>query len=138
MAQPRGALAGSRFTAPMTVGAFEATVHSGPDTGLSLRGTLRLGWSRDNQLLGLLARTSGPAVPVSGQLNGVAINLVFYLAHNRHLFGVGTIGHDPGTKHWFVGGPLVGPERGDSGDWDVASVAISFLVASPRDANLFN
>jgi hypothetical protein len=56
-------------------------------------------------------------VPASGQLNGAAINLILSIDHGRHVFGAGTIGQDPQTRQWFVGRPLVGPGRGDAGDW---------------------
>jgi hypothetical protein len=112
--------AGTHSTAALTtIGPFEATVHAGPDTGLSLRGRLSLGADRNGQITGLLAPARGHAVRVSGQVNGNAINLVFYLGSGTHVFGVGTIGQDPGAKQSFAGGPLVGPRKGDSGDWDI-------------------
>jgi hypothetical protein len=114
--------AASHSTAALTdIGPFEATVRAGPDSGLSLRGRLRLGADRNGQITGLLAPTHGHVVPVAGQFTGNAINLVFYLGSGTHVFGVGTIGRDPGAKQAFAGGPLVGPRTGDSGDWDVTS-----------------
>jgi hypothetical protein len=112
--------AGTRHVAPATVLVlhdFTATVYHGPDTGLSLRGTLTLRDNRAGGLAGQLARQHAPAVPVSGQLTGLAINLVFYLGHGQHIFGVGTFGQDPGARGGFVGGPLVGPNKADAGDW---------------------
>jgi hypothetical protein len=106
--------ANSHSTAALTdIGPFEATVHAGPDTGLSLRGRLRLGADRNGQITGLLAPAGGHALPVSGQVTGNAINLVFYLGRGTHVFGVGTIGRDPGAKQSFAGGPLVGPRTND-------------------------
>ena len=101
----------------MVLGSFEATVHQGPDVGLSLTGTLTLRSDSHGTLMGQLVPQHGHAVPVSGQLNGVAINLVFYTGHGQHIFGTGTFGQEPGAAAVFVGGPLVGPKAADAGAW---------------------
>ncbi len=100
-------------------GGFSATIYQGPDKGMTLVGELELTASSSGRLTGKLVRNSGTSLPVSGQLTGLAISLVFYLPGGKHIFGVGTFGQDPTSKQWAVGGPLVGPGKGDSGDWDV-------------------
>jgi hypothetical protein len=102
-----------------------ATVQQGPDRGLSLRGVLRLSRDPAGRLKGKLVQAPAPAIPVTGQLNGLAINLIFYLGHDRHIFGVGTFGHDTGANSWFVGGPLVGPARADAGDWLATDISLA-------------
>jgi hypothetical protein len=53
-----------------------------------------------------------------GQATGRAINLALHAGEEQYIFGVGTgisnIG-DCGGGPW--GGPFVGPQSGDSGDW---------------------
>jgi hypothetical protein len=100
-------------------------VYYGPDKGLSLQGDLKLQETKAGQLSGMLVRNHGSTVLVSGQRTGVAINLVFYLGHNKHIFGVGTFGQDPGATQWFVGGPLVGPNKADAGDWGVTGINVT-------------
>jgi len=120
-----GAVAGrstiSSSVAYKDVGPFEGTVYQGPDKGLSLTGLLKLRATKDGALIGLLVPKHGPAVMITGQLNGAAINLVFYLGKGKHVFGAGTLAHDPGTMSLVIGGPLVGPSDGDSGAWDIIS-----------------
>jgi len=118
--------AASRSAALKNVGPFVATVYYGPDKGLSLRGLLKLRATKDGELTGLLVPTHGPAVLVSGQLNGVAINLVFYMGGGKHVFGVGTFAADPGAKHGILGGSLVGPNKGDSGEWQSTAYYIGY------------
>lgn len=111
--------AASSKTVTRLLGHFEATVYGGPDRGLTLRGTLRLRVPRSGGgAVGTLTRKNGSVVPVSGQIQGHAVNLFFQVGGGRHIFGVGTAGYDSSQKRWAVGGPLVGPRRGDSGDWD--------------------
>jgi hypothetical protein len=100
---------------------FEAAVYAGPDKGLSLSGTLTLQATKTGALARLLIPRRAEPVQISGQVNGDAVNLVFYLGGSKHVFGVGTIGQDPQTKQWVAGGPLVGPGPGDSGDWTMGA-----------------
>jgi hypothetical protein len=111
----RSAAGGS--AALKNVGPFEATVYRGPDKGLSLVGELKLQATKSGQLTGMLVPKSGQAIPITGQASGAAIHLIFYLGGGKHVFGVGAIGRDPASMHIFIGGPLVGPNGGDSGDW---------------------
>jgi hypothetical protein len=125
---PRGSVAaadhrvapksGGGFAPPTALGTFEATVRTGPDAGLGMQGILELG--RD-KYSALLVRHQGPAVPVTGQVDGLVVNLIFYLGRGQHVFGAGTAGRDPGTKRWFMGGTFVGPHPADSGAWQMLS-----------------
>lgn len=112
--------AGTSDVAPATLlvlDDFTAAVYHGPDAGFSLSGRLALRHNRAGLLAGQVVPPHASAVPVSGQLTGLAINLVFYLGHGKHFFGVGTFGKDAGDKGEFVGGLLVGPNTADGGDW---------------------
>jgi hypothetical protein len=133
-----GPSAGKHTPALTDIGPFEATVYAGPDKGMPVSGTLRPRATRAGALTGLLVRKGGAGIALSGQLTGYAINLVFYPGAGKHIFGVGTIGQDPGTKRWVLGGPLVGPGKGDSGAWDglVTAPAGAIVLAIHTDASL--
>ncbi len=96
---------------------FRATVYRGPDAGLSLTGRITLDVGPTGRFSGSLHRNHGATLPVSGQITGAAINAIFYLGSEKHIFAEGTFGKDPDRPHVFVGGALVGPGPGDSGDW---------------------
>jgi hypothetical protein len=100
---------------------FSATVYQGPDRGLSVQGQLTLQVNQTGSLSGTLKQTSGPDVSVVGQADGRAINLVFNLGQNRLLFGVGTLQQDIHSCAGAAGGPLVGPNGPDSGNWGTPS-----------------
>lgn len=125
-------------TKTLVIANFEATVYQGPDKGLSLRGTLTLHRARTGAVTGQFTPARRPVLAVSGQLTGYALNLVFSLGHGQEIFGVGTIGRDPGTKQGVAGGPLVGPQQGDSGAWAAAqggAVQNSIWLSIPSDSN---
>jgi hypothetical protein len=70
---------------------FEATVRQGPSTGLDLRGVLELNIEPSGSINhAVITRRDGSRVPVVGQANGRAINLVFQLDGGRKIYGVGT------------------------------------------------
>ena len=101
-------------------GDFEATVHQGVDAGWSLVGELTLSVDDSGAAEGVLTLQDGQTVVAAGQVNGRAINLVFTVSENTYIFGVGTSLNDFSTCDSIVGGPLVGPNPGDSGDWGYA------------------
>lgn len=106
--------------APGCTGPFEATVHQGPDTGLALVGNLTFHDDGSGGLTGTLVLGDGSEVAVVGQANGRAINLLFALGpglEGPHIYGVGTASHNIRECTGDVGGPLVGPQPGSSGDW---------------------
>jgi hypothetical protein len=78
-------------TLTCTFNQFQATVHQGPDRGLSMQDQLILQANQAGSLTGMLKQTSEADVAVTGQANGRAINLIFDLGENRLLFGVGTL-----------------------------------------------
>jgi hypothetical protein len=96
---------------------FEATVRQGPDAGTAYTGTLKLTSGANGSLSGVLTQQNGGQVQVAGQANGRAINLIVDLGGGKHLFGVGTLENDFSQCKGAVGGPLVGPQSGDTGDW---------------------
>lgn len=99
---------------------FEATVHQGPDAGLSLVGDLALQIESSGALSGALSQQDGSQVPVSGQAQGQAINLVFDLGSEQYIFGVGSLQYDIRECKGAIGGPFTGPQPGDNGDWGYA------------------
>jgi hypothetical protein len=98
-------------------GAFEATVHQGPDAGLAVSGALQVQIDASGHLSGALVRSDGVQVIASGQTIGQAINMLFDLGNDQQLFGVGTLSTDLHMCQGVGGGPLTGPKPGDSGDW---------------------
>lgn len=99
---------------------FEATVHYGPDAGLSLGGVLTLQLDASGDTHGTLVRADGSQVNVVGQVTGRAINLALDLGNGRRVVGVGTADADIRSCQGAIGGQLSGPEPGDLGDWGYA------------------
>lgn len=111
---------------------FEATVRQGPDAGHALAGTLLVAIEAHGAIDhgALLSPTAAP-VPVVGQVTGRAVNLLFTLGAGQVIYGVGTAQHPvAGCQPGALGGPLVGPAPGDSGDWTVLQ-----LQATPGTAD---
>jgi hypothetical protein len=103
---------------------FEATVRQGPDTGTSYVGTLALGISPSGAIdEGVMVLEDGTSISVVGQADGHAVNLLFTVAEGQYLFGVGTaeanLDDCHGALAGTMGGPFVGPQPGESGDWIV-------------------
>jgi hypothetical protein len=105
---------------------FEATVTHGPDTGLTLRGPLVLGYSGRIQVIGFLYQNGGPRLTVVGTVygGGVFLRVVIPGPHgvgSVELAGSGqlqrvTKGLPDGLS--LVGsGNLSGPSHNDSGHW---------------------
>ena len=121
---------------------LELAVRQGPNAGLAWRGTLRLALDGDGGLSGVyLARrdeagnevatatpegdpTAGTIeLPVVGQATGRAINLMITVGDGQYVFGVGTLERPLDQCGGEMGGPFVGPEAGDTGDWAPCSYA---------------
>lgn len=96
---------------------FEATVHQGPNVGLSLAGPLALEVDSTGNLTGVLTTNGGTYIQATGQAVGHSINLVFDLGDDKHIFGVGSLENNIQECKGAIGGPFTGPEPGDSGDW---------------------
>jgi hypothetical protein len=73
---------------------------------------------------------STTSVPVVGQSTGRAINLLFTVGDGQYLFGVGTMEHDLATCDGAMGGPFVGPQPGDAGDWELIASSQTGLDAN--------
>jgi hypothetical protein len=104
------------------IASFEATVRQGPDAETSYAGTLALGIGPSGAIdEGVLVTDDGASIAVVGQANGHAINLLFTIADGQYLFGVGTAAGDlaecNGVLDGTMGGPFVGPQAADGGDW---------------------
>lgn len=96
---------------------FEATVHQGPSAGLTLTGILSIIVKDDGALDGQLTLADGSQVATVGQANGRAINLMLTTPDGQPIFGVGTAAQPISQCDGVLGGPFVGPQSGDSGDW---------------------
>jgi len=114
--------------------AFEVTIHEGPSAPVLLAGGLTLQIEPSGSFNGTLTRGVANAdelealgvlpardIPVVGQVNGHAINLLFDLGEGQRVFGAGTAESDldqcDGDIPGAIGGPAVGPQPGDRGDW---------------------
>ena len=101
---------------------FEAVVRQGPSTGTALNGDLSFTVNSTGELNGSLVLTDKSEVPVVGQVVGHAINMAFDVSTAdtpTFIFGTGTaVSKIAGSScgDW-LGGPFVGPAKGDSGDW---------------------
>ncbi len=98
---------------------FEATVRQGPSSGLALKGSFDFKVRESGFLYGTLLQGDQPEIQVGGQVNGRAINLIFVVGENKYIFGVGTTLSPIKNEEcgMVLGGPFVGPEPGDAGDW---------------------
>jgi hypothetical protein len=98
---------------------FDAAVYQGPSAGLALIGTLQFDLDAMGGLSGSFALEDGNEVLVVGQVTGRAVNLLFDLGDERYIFGAGTSLNNVRDEDCggALGGSLVGPEPGDSGDW---------------------
>ena len=100
---------------------FSADVRNGPDSGLSLWGTLRFTVApRSHQITGvLIPGGGGPRVPLSGRIAGRTVEYVFHLPGGRLMRGVGSAPRD--ILRYYNGPPttgtLSGPRPGDTGKW---------------------
>lgn len=104
-------------TSQQCTGTFEATVHQGPDAGLSVVGDLKLQIDPSGTITGVVSEKDGTQIVTSGQTIGQAISLLFDVGGGKHIFGVGTLEKDRHECKGVVGGPMSGPRSGDSGDW---------------------
>jgi hypothetical protein len=98
---------------------FEAAVRQGPSTGITLQGVLDFKVNELGTLHGMLLQADQSQILVAGQVEGRAIHLVFVVGEQKFVFGVGTTLNQIKNDECGValGGPFVGPEPGDSGDW---------------------
>ena len=103
-------------------GRFEATVRQGPSAGLSLVGQLMLRVEPSGRASAVLTLRDGSEIKATGNVNGQAINLIFVVRPDTYVFGVGTSQHDFHACAGVWGGPFVGPELGDIGDWFATNI----------------
>jgi hypothetical protein len=114
-AQPSAQITGM---SPGCVVEFEATVRLGPSAGLTLRGRLAGVVDAAGHLSqGAFVLADGTRLPLVGQLNGRAINLLIQLSAGRNVYGVGTLENDLHLCSGSLGGVFSGPLAGDLGDW---------------------
>lgn len=103
---------------------FEITVRQGPNEGQEYVGALALKVAADGAIdEGFFATVDGDGFAVVGQATGRAVSLLITFADGQYLYGVGAAEQAVAACAGEMGGPLVGPERGDLGDWAVVDVA---------------
>jgi hypothetical protein len=104
---------------------FDVAIRQGPNAGTELLGYLALITDETGSTAGAFITEDEQTLAVVGQITGRAVNLMFTPAEGQPIFGVGTSAVDLVTSHGAVytavGGPLVGPEAGDNGDWAVVT-----------------
>ena len=101
-------------------------MRQGPSAGLSLNGQLVVRVEPSGQARAVLTLRDGTTLPATGYVNGQAINLIFVVRQDTYLFGVGTAQRDFRDCAWVWGGPFVGPELGDIGDWFGTQISPTF------------
>lgn len=106
------------------VAGFEASVHQGPSAGWGVVGRLVYTVAENGELTGTLTTDDNSlTLPVIGQMNGHAISLAFDLGqaedadYHLYIYGTGVSISNAGDCTGLLGGGLVGPMSGDSGDW---------------------
>ena len=118
---------------------FTATVRQGPSSGTNLVGKLNVTIDETGVISGsvILNDADSTEIPVDGQVVGRAINMALDLSTAKnpgvYVFGVGTA-IDPiqsETCGTALGGPFVGPAKGDSGDW-LAGTPAQAAEATPE------
>lgn len=105
---------------------FQAVVRHGPTTGMLLAGTLSLTADYNGALTGALRSEDGQIyIKASGTVNGYSLNLAFDLGYSgrtqTYILGTGTLSKPFPDCTGLTGGLLVGPQKGDSGDWSVVT-----------------
>lgn len=107
---------------------FHAAVRQGPSAGTEYLGFLALNVDESGAATGGFMTTEEAAIPVTGQITGQAVSLLFTPAEDTHIYGVGVTDQPLVGLHGYspvaMGGPLVGPGDGDAGDWVVPSVSL--------------
>jgi hypothetical protein len=99
-------------------GQFQATVTQGRDAGFTVTGELTFQIESSGEIEGVLATDGGSQVAVEGSVKGGKIRLTFELGDDAVIRGVGDV-NNPFTCTGSGGGTLVGPGKGDSGDWGI-------------------
>lgn len=114
---------------------FGVNVRQGPHAGASYQGFLNLAIDEDGRAHGGLLTTDEQAIPVTGQITGQSVGLLFTPADDQYIYGVGVASENLAELHGYnkvaLGGTLVGPGDGDSGDWAVLTPGNIVGVRSP-------
>jgi hypothetical protein len=97
---------------------IEAGLTDGPHAPLDLNGTFILMVNPDDlSFYGTLVLNSGGEVAMTGQSVGRGIDIVFETGEGSLLFAHGSLQAPLSECSGNAGGPLVGPDFGDQGDW---------------------
>jgi len=116
----------------VVVGDFEATIHQGPNAGLSMVGKLTLEVDEGGDLLGVL-QVNGGKIDVTGRVTGGAIEILLHLGDGSAVFGIGSL-PDGLSAGAVITGVAIGPSRGDKGDWELC-IPISYQPPAVSSGN---
>lgn len=120
-AVPSAGCGGSGSDAPRQLQAcqlsFEATVHQGPDTGLSLKGPLELAVDGDGAFGTLTVAGMSKPIPAAALLENGQIRLRFFMPDGTAIDGTGALQGSLAQCSGMLTGSLSGPSMGDTGDW---------------------
>lgn len=95
-----------------------AGLTGGPHAPLDLSGNVELFVKEDLSFTGVLTlRNGGSKINIKGQGAGRGIDLVFEPTNGKQLFAHGVLENSIWECKGNAGGPLVGPDYGDQGDW---------------------
>jgi len=81
---------------------------------------------------GYFATADGDDFPVVGQATGRSIGLLITLADGESFYGVGVGEEEITACAGAMGGPLVGPEPDDLGDWAVLDLPVETAARRSR------
>ncbi len=116
---------------------FEVTVRQGPNEGQEYLGALAIKLSDGGAIEeGYFEPPMAMISRWSGRPRGRSISMLITLADGQTVYGVGVGEQEVGACAGQMGGPLVGPEPGDMGDWAVLDLAIQPGRAAPRFAGM--
>ena len=96
---------------------FQANVTQGPDSGLSLHGSLVLAADGDGAFGTLTADGMSQPIPTAAAIDGEQITLQFSLSDDTVIEGTGALSGTLAQCSGMMTGTLTGPAAGDTGDW---------------------
>jgi hypothetical protein len=113
---------------------IEAGLTDGPHAPMDLSGNFVLIVNPDDlTFYGSLTLNSGEEIGITGQSVGRGIDIVFQTAEGELLFAHGSLQAPLSECSGNAGGPLVGPDFGDQGDWTTRPPFIRIICTPGLD-----
>jgi len=110
-----------------------AGLTDGPHAPLDLSGDVELLVQPDQSFTGVLTlKTDGSKIGIKGQGAGRGIDIIFEPPGGKQLFAHGVLEHPIWECQGNAGGPLVGPDYGDQGDWTTYPPFIRVISGTTR------